>query len=458
MGQKQLSTRWPALLKWWLLALLLCLPLCLPAEDGPLTDQEQWQEFSKLIDQTETDLKNNTTDTTVLGQVTANTLLVIKYAQECIGRNEAQLQKTVAALGSLGDANPADYLGDARKKLETEKRAAEKALAQCRLLNLRATDIQEQARLAGQGILTDHLSHKTQSGIHHFLQILEQPEQLKQQSLRLLQELGSLSINLANIYLALGYGLIGLFAGFLWSTQKRREYRRQAPPIIDTSPALATVWNSLIRTTPFLLFFGLINLSFYFKSPGEEALYGLAATFMVLTISYTILRAMLRPPHKLSGFTPLVETGSKKLFYWAHILLLMSFFGTLFQSEVFDSAEHGDLINIIRISIGTLTGLALIRMIWLLRNHLSTIKRFHLHLLSTAVICTAMAALWLGYYNLALFLFRSTMATLFILLIGWLLLRIPIEIFNGLDEARAPWQQRLRQKMGLTGRNKSLPA
>lgn len=448
MGQKRFTTQWPPLLRWWLLSLLLCMPL-LQAEDEPLTDLEQWQKFSGVLDKTEASLNDNSDDTKVLGQVTADTLAVTKYAQECISRHETLLQKTAASLESLGDANPADYLGDARKKLDEEKLAAEKTLAQCRLLNLRAADLQEQARLTGQGILADHLSNKTRNGAYHFLRILKQPGKLKEQGTRLLDELGSLPVNLPHVYLALGYGLMGLFGGFLWSTHKRREYRKQAPDIIDTSPTLATLWNSLIRTTPFLLFFGLINLSFYFKSPGVTALYGLAATFMVLNISYTILRAMLRPPHELSGFTPLVETGSKKLFYWARLLLLMSFLGTLFQSEVFDNAEHDHLISIIRISIGTLTGLALIRLVWLLRNHLSAIKRFHLHLLSTAVIGTAMAALWLGYYNLSLFLFRSTMATVFILLIGWLLLRIPIEIFNGLDEGRAPWQQRLRKRMGL---------
>ncbi|MEZ5537676.1 MAG: mechanosensitive ion channel [Thiolinea sp.] len=436
------------------LVLLLSAPL-LAAEDGEeLTDAQQWSELTQLLDQAETRLKNNVNDNNnkVLEEITQNTIRTNKYAQECITRNETLLTRTTESIDSLGETPLSGSLSTTGEKLRKEKQAIEKILAQCRLLNLRATNIQEQVRQVEQGAITQRLMTRDPAITYHILQILEQPEQLQQASVRLLNKMHELSTNFSSLYLTLIYGLIGMLAGFLWSSYKRRQYRQQTPDIIETSPAMATVWNSLIRTAPMLIFAGLVKLSFYIKPPDVKALDQLANALLVFTISYAILRAMLRPRHQLSGFNPVLPTTSKKLFYWARLFLLMAFFGTLFQAEIFDDQENNHLIRLIRIAIGTLAGLALMRLVWLLRKPLTAIRRFHLHLLSAGLMLTAIGALWLGYNNLALFLFQGTIGTVFVLLVGWLLIRIPIEIFDGLDEGRAAWQQRLRKRMGLTGK------
>jgi small-conductance mechanosensitive channel len=441
----------------WLSCLWLTLLLCIPfpaaaAEEATLSDAQQWTELSRLLDQADTRLQNNISNNKALEEITQNTIRTNKYAQECISRNEALLSKTDASLDSLGETPLSGSLSETGRKLRADKQNIEKTLAQCRLLSLRASDLQEQVRQVGQGVITERLLTRARPITHHVLKIVEQPGQLEQESIQLLTTLNELPLKLPNLYLALMYGLAGMFAGLIWSSYKRQQYRKQTPDIINTSPALATVWNSLIRTAPILIFAGLIKLSFHSNPPGIDALDKLADALLIYTISYAILRAMLRPRHRLSGFTPLVPMTSRKLFYWVRLLLLMSFFGTLLQSEVFNDLSNNHLVRLLRTIAGTLAGLALMRMIWLLRKHLAVIRQFHLHLLAIVLILSAITALWLGYNNLSLFLFQSTIGTAFVLLIGWLLIRIPVEIFDGLDEGRALWQKQLRKKMGLTAK------
>lgn len=434
---------------WLTLLLLLCFPLSAAPEDVELTDAQQWSELSKLMDQAEKRLQSNITENDALANITQDTIRTNKYALECIGRNAAALAKVTESISSLGETPLSGNLSETGRKLTKDKQEFEKTLAQCRLLSLRAIDLQQQARQAGQGAITEHLLTRDPPVTAHIVNILEQPGQLQQESTRLIETLTQLPLDPPNLYRALIYGVIGMLAGLLWSNYKRRQYRRKAPDIAETSPALATVWNSLIRTAPMLIFVGLIKLSFHFNPPGATALDKLANALVVLTISYAILRAMLRPRRQLSGFTPLMPNTSKKLFYWAYLLLVMSFFGTLLQAEIFDELDNSHLLQLIRITIGTLASLALVRIIWLLRKHLPVIRRFYLQLLAAAPILTAIGALWLGYNNLAIFLFQATAGTLFVLLVGWLLIRIPVELFDGLDTGRAPWQKRLRKRMEL---------
>lgn len=89
------------------------------------------------------------------------------------------------------------------------------------------------------------------------------------------------------------------------------------------------------------------------------------------------------------------------------------------------------------------------RLIWILQTSITLLRTTKLHLIITLLISIAVGALWLGYYNLSTFLFSGIFSTLLVLLFGWLAIRIPNEIFDGLDEGTAPWQQRLRTQLRL---------
>jgi small-conductance mechanosensitive channel len=235
----------------------------------------------------------------------------------------------------------------------------------------------------------------------------------------------------------------------VWSFYKRSNYQQDVPELLATSPTFASVWRSIIRFMPWILMFGLTSLALHYNHPGVAAISELVSTLFLFMISYVIISAMLRPATKSKDFTPVIPETSKKLYYWARVLLLTILFGLLFHATLFDTDPPSSLVGLIRIVLGTFASLALIRLLWLLRRYVPWLQQFRLYALGTITLTAAMIGLWLGYRNFFVFLFNGTFGTLFVLLVGWLLLRIPTEIFDGLDEGNAQWQKKLRKRLGI---------
>jgi small-conductance mechanosensitive channel len=82
-------------------------------------------------------------------------------------------------------------------------------------------------------------------------------------------------------------------------------------------------------------------------------------------------------------------------------------------------------------------------------GHFQWLQKSRLYLLLSTILLLAVGSAWLGYLNFSTFLFSGVVGTLVLLSLAWLLLKIPSEIFDGLDEGRFPWQQRIRQHLGL---------
>lgn len=439
------------------LTIFLCLLYCLllvPVADAAEKSEENKEapglrEYTVQIERDETRFKNNPENIEILKIISKETLPVSTYAQGCITEQEALLAKANDSIKMLGSAVLEEVISDSRKKLEQQKKDIEEKLSQCRLLSVRAKELLEQTQRAEQSVLKERLFARTQSLLDYSQGILLQPSSLYQESVQILGTLKNLPINIENFYLALIYGIIGMLTGALWSLYKLRTPENHSSELAKTSPALSTVWNSIIRVSPGLLLFGLISLSFAFSPVEMPAVNDLALTLLTFTVSYTILRAMLRPRSNLHGFSPLLPNASRKLFYWGRLLLLTTLLGALFQSVIFDNEPPSNLVGLIRITLGTFIGLALMRVLWLLRNHVPGVKRLRLHWLSIGIILVAIGALWIGYNKFSAFLFRGMFGTLFILLIGWLLIRIPVEIFDSMDEGTSSWQKHLRRRMDL---------
>ena len=434
---------------------LVCLLGCLlfvsglqAAEDAsqPALD---WNDYSRQLDQAEVLLGKSLNDQEVLNKLTKEALPVIQYADACIQEQEAKLSKVTESIKSLGVASSHDELDGPRKKLDSDKADIEKTLAQCRLLKLKASDVNEQAYQAGQKLLQQYLFAKHSSGFDYFNKIIDEPQSLLQESVQIGLSLSKLPINLKNTYQALGYGLLGMLVGLFWSVYKRRTSRHKIPTLLKTSPALATVWNSTIRLSPFLLFFGMIHVYFLVSPPDVAVVSELSGILLVFTISYVIFRAMLRPRTRLYGFNPLLPSTSKKLFFWSRLLLLTFLLTLILKAVRSQDFSQVNLSGLLVVILDTLASFAMIRVLWLLRKPLNVVRDWYLHFIGIAVLLVAIIALWLGYINFATLLFQGVFGTAFILLIGWLLVRIPIDIFDSLDEASGPWQQKLRDKMGL---------
>lgn len=408
-------------------------------------------DHTKILEEAEKRLTIKTTSAQTLDPIAIQALAADQFAVACVSQQEAEQTKIKQGLESIGEPQTQEdkELLTKRKDLDKQKKEVETHLAQCRLLALRAAQVQEQVAANKQTLVKERLFATGPSVLSIVLQILQQPSLWATETQQILSMLAALPINYRNVTIALLYGLAGLLAGLAWSFYKRSHYQQDVPELLATSPTFASVWRSIIRFMPWILMFGLTSLALRYNYPGVAAINELASTLFLFTISYVIISAMLRPATKNQDFTPVIPETSKKLYYWARIFLLAILLGLLFHATLFDTDPPSSLVGLIRIVLGTFAGLALTRLLWLLRKYVPWLQQFRLYILGTIALLAAIVALWLGYRNFFVFLFNGTFGTLFVLLVGWLLLKIPSEVFDGLDEGHAQWQKKLRKRLGI---------
>lgn len=445
------------LIRTFLIVLFYCLPLSLWSAEETATVLEtaspslNLDDHTKVLEEAEKRLTIKAYAAELLDPIALQALNANQFADTCISQQEGEQAKIKQGLDSIGSTAPAQEdkeLQTKRKDLDKQKKEVDTRLAQCRLLALRATQIQEQVSVNKQTMVKERLFAASPSALNFILQTLQQPSLWATETQQIISTLVALPINYRNVTTALMYGLAGLLAGLVWTIYKHST-QQDIPTLIATSPTFASVWRSIIRFMPWILLFGLISLALRYNHPGVSAIHELASTLFLFMISYVIISAMLRPASKSKDFTPVIPETSKKLYYWARTFLLAILLGLLFHSTLFDTEPPSSLVGLIRIVLGTFSSLALIRLLWLLRRYVPWLQQYRLYVLGTAALGAAIVSLWLGYRNFFVFLFNGTFGALFVILVGWLLLRIPTEIFDGIDEGIAPWQKKLRKHLGV---------
>lgn len=442
--------------RWLCLILLTLLALPLPTTANEFSI-ERLNDLSTQLNAAETLFQEQKyPDISKLDSLTTTAASLEQIAKTCVTQQEQQQTQTQQAMDSLGEASTDEdaEVRRKRKELTEQKQQVEKTLSQCRLLSLRATTLLTDARQSRQALLTQQLLAPSASVLNHLQVILLESGVWKAEINGLVHTLSNLPLNKTHVSIALAYGTAGLVAGLFWSTHKRRQYRETLPPIHATSPTLAAVWISLLRYLPFTLFAGLAALSLYFAPPGVPLILQFMQALLLFGVSYGIMHSLLRPAGQVEGVVPATQQTGQKLYFWARLLIISTLIGTIFHSPLLDSASQittspSHLVGLIRIALGTVIGFALARLIWLMSNHFLFIQRTRLHWLAVGALLLAVASLWLGYRNFSVFLFTGVFGTLFLLLAAWLLLKIPAEIFDGVDVGRTAWQQRLRQQLGL---------
>lgn len=197
----------------------------------------------------------------------------------------------------------------------------------------------------------------------------------------------------------------------------------------DTLAQAATSWSNL----PIALLYGVggLLLGLFWRKRGKNTHYArqLALTTTSPTLGQTWRYGQRFMPYLLSLAFALIALR-------------------LYPLEL-PPLPDNTLLGLLHIIGGTLLTLGLIRVLWLLSGRLAFLRYTRLYLLAIVALLIAIGSLWLGYRNLAYWLISRVSGSLVVLLTAWLLLQIPKEIFDGLDEGRVPWQQRVRHHLGL---------
>lgn len=371
-------------------------------------------------------------------------------AQSCVTDNDKQKTQAEEALKSLGtQENTEDVaLRQKRNELNRQLQNTNKRLSQCRLISLRATTLQKNARDIIQLNLKERMFAKQTSLFSSLETLTFNPTLIQTEVQTSVNALHTLNLDWSNLRYSLAYGMTGALLGGFWVyyRNKRRKQSTISPEI--ASPTLYVVWESCMQLMPLILFalFNYLYLTYY--PPSQQVIQQIALYILLAVITYAVMRAPLSKNMHIDGFVPLTPKESTKVHAYVKLLVISGFLGLLINSGFFDSISS-ELVNLARIVIGTVIGLAVIALIWRLSSHFLLVQRIRLQWLTIVVLLIAIGALWLGYRNFAEFLFYGTLGTLFILMMLWLLQHIPSELCDGLDSGKTAWQIALRQRLGV---------
>ncbi|HPY41764.1 MAG TPA: hypothetical protein PLM98_14670, partial [Thiolinea sp.] len=210
------------------------------------------EDHTKILEDAERRLTIKTTSTQILDPIALDALAANHFATNCITQQEAEQAKIKQGLDSIGAAPPQEdkELQLKRKDLDRQKKDVETQLAQCRLLGLKATQIQDQVSANKQALVKERLFALSPSALSFTVQTLQQPSLWATEIQQILSTLAALPVNVHNVSIALMYGLAGLLAGIAWSFYKHTQGQQDIPELLATSPTFASVWRSIIRFMP----------------------------------------------------------------------------------------------------------------------------------------------------------------------------------------------------------------
>ena len=442
-------------LRCWLCVVLLVLSQTVGAADNFGMDElrklnEQLDTAEKTLTQSQNQLKD-------LEALQSQAVTLEQTAQTCISQYTEQQTIAQKALDSIGAATPNEDLDlkNKRKQLETQKQQTDKMLAQCRLTSLRASTLNTNSQKASQTILQKQLFAPSASLLTHSYNLLFSAEHWKADISVLFSAFQQLLSDWKNVAFALLYGFFGATLILMWSLHKRTQYRAEVSTLHLTSPTLNIVWRSLLQSLPFISFAGIVALTFHAFPPNVLEVQRIFIVLFSYHISMALLRSLLRTSSKIEGLVPIDKRTSREINVEAQLLLLTTLAAVIFHWSALDnsivenSTTDNTLVGLIRIGCATVIGFALTRLVWLAARHILFLRKMRLHILVTLASLGAVSSAWMGYPNFANFLFQGMFGTLVLMLFAWLILQIPSEILDGLDDGRADWQKHLRQRLNL---------
>ena len=441
----------PVLVLWPVLLVLfvLWLPGSALAEDNQITIAEQ------RLNDIKQELEQGVTSGDRYDAMNKEINRIQRQAQVCIDDVGQQGEKLARDLESLG----AEAAGEdatvtrARRDLGKNKSAVEKKLTVCRLLHVNADEVaatiaEQEKQIFKQQIMArdrafPDLMQDDWGEVNEWLAAVKSFVI----DTRGLERVGSLQwvmlVSLVLLGVALGqFGKRRLLAVLPRPTDK------------DDLIFLATVafGAALAHYLPWLLPLAVASGSLLLLLQGIEPLpnvllLGLGLTFYVLTL--VVVRGLFNPPAPASLYLPVPETVcrvlARRLYVLATLLLIGFFvFSTILLQQLPDAAlllTRTVFSTVLVINLGWILWLVGELPVW---RHTAPVR-----LLIFLALFGGLMAEWAGYRNLAGLIIGGLVNTLLLFAIIFLLARVMNELYDGMDEGRYRWQQRIRNRIGL---------
>ena len=378
-----------------------------------------------------------------------------EVAAECIERNESRLANIEQSLETLGESGPQEAAGvqQQRSAFERQKRDVGNQLQLCRVIQLRANQLQDRITRLQQALLTARLVTRDQPAWGVIGQNLREPGQLWSTArLFLLRESGLDTLSWIEFIGLLGLALIGV-GGSLYA---RAPMFAMAGRLPDTGTIASGFLRAVLACAANILpaLVTSVAVALYLTAIGvredEWAFitllsYGLAGYFVFIFAVRLFLAPS--PPARpyLPASAPILRSLTRRLRVLGIVILVVSLFSATLVVESFP----GPVRDLLRLLVATVLIINLTRIIWLagdlLRWHDTRLPR----ILLTAGMLVALGAEWLGYLELSEYIVTGIAGTIVVFWGSWFIWRLFAELFDGLDEGRRRWHRAVRGSLGV---------
>lgn len=414
-------------------------------------DSAWLQEASAAVDAAEQRLANlerADAPREVLAAVRATAANVREESETCLQTTEGRLTTLESRLEALGEATDGESpeVRETRQGLERERAQLEGRESECRLLLLRAQELDQSAANRAQALMAQWLLARGPHLGEVLSKMLADPRgQVAAIADRMTAPAAGLGWQDAAIAALL------LIAGVLASrTVGRMIAPLRRPEVADcVCGSTVALRAALARMLPVLM--AALAVSLYLAwvagPASASARTGFALTAWLMALA--LIRMMLRPPAPAEPFLPLADALRRSLYIRSVVLSVLVLVGYLafalvpWQSGaetmlLFVRALYGAALAVNLSWILVLTGKFFQGPVWRLLRGIAWI-----------LLLVALGAEWLGYRSLAPYLLRGVTGSIGALILGAILTRFFADLFDGLDEGRLNWQQRVRNRIGL---------
>lgn len=410
------------------------------------------QEASAAIDAAErrlAEVEHADAPREMLATIRSTAANVREESEACLQTTQSRLTTLESRLEALGEPTDGESpeVGATRQELERERAQLEGRESECRLLLLRAQELNTSTTQQAQALMAERLLARGP----HFGEVLskmlanpgEQAMAIVDRMIAPAAELGWQDAVIAALLLIAGV-VAGRAAGQMIAPSRRPEV---ADCVYGSTVALCAAFA---RMLPALLaaFAVSLYLAWALEPASASARSGFALTAWLMAL--TLIRMLLRPPAPAEPFLPLPEALRRSLYIRSVVLSVLVLVGYLAFALIPWQSGSGTMLLFVRALYGAALALNLSWILLLTRNFFKGPVWWLLRGIAWILLLLALGAEWLGYRSLAPYLLTGVTGSAGALILGAILARFFSDLVDGLDEGRFEWQRRVRNRIGLT--------
>lgn len=377
------------------------------------------------------------------------------FASQCVNENQSALGSVRNQLETLGEANMDEAAGVQQQRASLQERQSriERQLQLCRVVQLRARELENRLTSLQQERLTQRLMQRERPAWEIAAENLSQPGQWwNTAKLFLLRDSGLDTLSYLELVVLAGLILVGVGGSLHVAQAMYGLAERMRVGSTLTSGFVMALLTSAASTLPALLTSLAVAIyltAIQWRVPGWPFItllsYGLSAFF----VFQFLVRAFLAPVPPARSYLPAPEGLLRGLAARVRSIGILILIVALVSATLVVEGFPEPVQNLLRLIFATVLIIDLSWTIWLAGGLLRWHETRGPRILLVAMMLSALVAEWTGYKNLSEYIVAGLVGTLVAFGVAWFVWRLFNDFYDGLDEGRRGWHRRVREALGV---------